>query len=80
MKITCEILMKARSFVTSTVTDQMVREIEYFSENYKSIPKSEPKSAESGAHQSSSSGGTGAEMFVAFLLFVIAIVGLIFYY
>ena len=77
--MTLSILTKARTFVASTVTDQMVRDIEYFSKNYKSNPKKDPESAELDEHKSSSS-DAGAEIFVAFLLFVSAIVGLILYY
>jgi len=77
MKITISILMKARKFVSSTVTEKMVREIEYFSKNYKSLPLEEPRSNSSDADKASGSASASAEIFVVFLLFIVAIVGLI---
>ena len=71
-------LMKSRSYVTSTVSEQMIREIEYFARNYKSIPKEDPQSAKSDEQQSASS-EVGAEMMVLCIIFVVAIIGLIFY-
>ena len=71
-------LMKAHSYVASTVNDEMLREIEYFDKHYEKKPKEDQQSVKSDEQQSAS-GEVGAEMFVLCILFVVAIIVYIFY-